>query len=148
MIKQIFISLLLTAFFFSSCKQRKYQTQEKTLNYLLKNDDYLKNKKCVILIPAMGCGKCTEEIINFSKNEINNNSLLFIYSDLTNKTDLVFRNIAIKKGNFFKDSLSILTSKGVLENKPIACFIKKNEIIDIIKFDDSNAKKIINRIKK
>lgn len=142
------ITFLILLVFFSSCKENKYQTEENTLSYVLKDNNYLETKKCVVLIPAMGCGKCTEQIIEFSKKEIKNNSLLFIYSDLTNKTELVFKDIKISKNNYFRDSLSILISRGLVENKPVACFIKDKHIVGLIRFDDSNAKMIIAKIKK
>ncbi|MBM6498726.1 hypothetical protein [Flavobacterium macrobrachii] len=145
---KIYICIFLFSLLSCENNNNKYKIQEEALKDLFKKEHFYINKKAIIIIPAMGCGSCTSKIIDFSKKEINNDSLLFIYSDLTNKTDLIFKNIKTNKKNFFKDSLSLLISRGLLENKPIVYFTKSGRIDNVIKFDDTNVTEIIEQIKK
>ena len=59
---------------FSSCEKSKFHNEKSILIDFLSSDNYLENKRCLVLIPANGCGSCTQDIkeylkLNYKKNK-------------------------------------------------------------------------------
>ena len=132
---------------FSSCEKSKFHNEKSILIDFLSSDNYLENKRCLVLIPANGCGSCTQDIKEYLKLNYKNNKILFIITDYSKLNKLDFKDI----NNFEKyvviDKKSELMSLGLVENKPVVYFIKNNQIQEIIKFDDSISDGVIQRIK-
>lgn len=131
----------------SSCEKIKYNKEQKILSDFLLSDIYLLDKKCLVLIPANGCGSCTKDIKEYLKLNYKNNKILFIITDYNKLNKLDFKEIADFEKYVTIDKNSELMSLGLVENKPIVYFIKNKEISEIIKFDDSISDEVIKRIK-
>ncbi|MCO6175078.1 hypothetical protein NHF50_08460 [Flavobacterium sp. NRK F10] len=128
------------------CSKSKFGREEKILTDFLKSDSFLTSKKCVVIIPSYGCGICTQDIIAFSKNNFENEKVLFIYSPYDKTKSLEFKKIIGFEETIAKDRKSELISLGLVDNKPFAYFIENNKIQEIIKFDDSTSNDIIEKI--
>lgn len=140
--------IVLLALGLFSCADIKHKKKENLITDFLKNDDYLSSKKCLLFIPAMGCGPCTQDAIAYSKSKYKNKNILFIYTDIGQTTEMIFKGY--KDANKFikRDSTGELVSVGVVESKPVACFIKNGHIDEIVKIDDTNADVVLARIDK
>lgn len=134
-------------FFILGCNNSKYKYQEESLSNFLKSSKYLEEISCVVLIPSYGCGTCTQDIINFSKKNYQNQKVLFVFSQFDKDQSYLFREYQGFEDFIVKDKLSKLVSMGLVDNKPVVYFIKDKHIEEIVKFDDSNSDVIIKRIK-
>lgn len=142
----ILLFLILNCFFVS-CEKVKYQKEQNILIDFLLTDSFLDDKKCIVLIPANGCGSCTQDIKEYLKSNYKNDKILFILSDYGKLNKLDFKDITGFEKFVKIDKKSELISLGLVENKPIVYFINNNQIDEIIKFDDSISEEVIRRIK-
>lgn len=145
MIKKIYI-LLLGFLLFSCGVKTKFSYEEDVLKSFIDND-FLETNKCVVIIPAYGCGACTQDIIKFSKENYKNNKVKFIFVDLDKPKKILFKDIIDFEKYILIDKKSELVGQGLVDNKPSVFFIKNNHIEDIVRFDDSISDKVIERIK-
>ena len=141
------INLFFLLFILFSCKEEQYSRDMIIVKEMINGRVEFKNKKALILIPLNGCGTCTRDIIEFSKSNYNNDKYIFILTGITSQNILEFRKIKYFEDYFIIDENSELVSQGIVENKPVVCFIKNEHISEVIKFDDSISNHIIQRIK-
>lgn len=134
-------------FLLISCTKGKFDREEKILTEFLKSDSFLTEKTCILIIPSYGCGTCTKDIIEFSKNNFKNEKVLFIYSPYDQTKSSEFKKISGFEKAIAKDKNSELVSLGLVDNKPFVYFIENNKIKEVIKFDDSTSNDIIEKIK-
>lgn len=132
---------------FISCGKSKFYKEQKILSDFLETDSFLDDKKCLVLIPANGCGSCTQDIKEYLKLNYKNDKILFVISDYGKLNRLDFKDIQGFEEYVKIDKKSELISLGLVENKPIVCFIKNKQIEQIIKFDDSISDEVIQQIR-
>lgn len=127
---------------FVGCKNSIYKTETDILEDFLGNSNFL-NKKCVVVIPAYGCGPCVKEAIEFAKINYKNENIIFIFSDMTNKTESIFSNMNDYHNYIHIDKWQILVSQEIVLSKPVVFYIKDRNISETQTIDDTNSKQIL-----
>lgn len=133
-------------FIINSCTTTNYTSDEKILVDFLKDESCFKTKVSIVVVPVNGCGQCTQDIIEFSKENYKNDKVLFIYSDWDRQGKAIYKGIPDFEKYVVIDKKSEFKSLGLVENKPVVFFIENNRIKEKIKFDDSISDEIIKRI--
>jgi len=139
--------LIFFIFFFSCIESDvKFSYEEQVLKDFIDENVFQENR-CIVLIPAYGCGACTQDIIEFSKENYKNNNVKFVFIDLDKPKKILFKDIVDFEKYILIDKKSELVGQGLVDNKPAVFFIKNNHIVENIRFDDSISDEIIKRIK-
>ena len=141
-----FCILFLILFFSCVDGDVKYSYEEEVLKNFI-DENVFETNKCIVLIPAYGCGACTQDIIQFSKGNYKNDKVKFVFVDLDKPKKVLFKEIVDFEKYILIDKKSELVGQGLVDNKPTVFFIKKNHIVENIRFDDSISDQIIKRIK-
>lgn len=134
-----FVCLAIVFLFSCSGNVDTYDNKlKKGILYEFGNDIY--NYSYVFIIPNTGCTGCIDEAEQFLKDNIENDSMLFILTKINSiKTLRLKLGISLERKNIYVDKENIFSFAQYKESiYPTVIYLKNSEITEIKEFNKEN----------
>lgn len=137
-----------------SCSRSQQDEYKEENKLLFEIDSYFKiqhtkDRKVYLLIPLNGCSACIDSVIKFTKQNFQNNNIIFIISDYgTKPIEIAFENKVPKSNNIIPDPEGYLFELEVVFNNPVTLFVENGKVQSRIVFSSQNSEETFNQITK